>query len=314
MAHKKTKTAPENKNSRQVKDAAYKSFSLQKKITQTGPELPSAWSIFKGSIGLIKRNYKLFLGIAGWYALINFVFVQGLNPGADLGDVKTTLADIISGNWSQLSTGAASFAYLISASGGSPDSTSSSYQLVWMIVVSLALIWTIRQRYADKVVRIRDGFYQGMYPFIPFILVLMVIGLQSIPMIVGGTLLTIVMSNGIATTGVEVFIWCVLCFSLVVLSLYMICSSIFALYIVGLQDSTPMTALRSARQLSANRRWLVLRKLLFLPFILLVLWGIIMIPLILLIPAVAVWIFFLIMAVNVVVAHSYYYALYRSLL
>lgn len=313
MANKKTKTTSTTEP-RQIKDAKYKSFSLQKKITQTGPELPSAWSIFKGSIGLVKRNYKLFLGIAGWYALINFIFVQGLNPGADLGDVKTTLADILSGNWSQISTGAASFAYLVSASGGSPDTASSSYQLVWMVVVSLALIWTLRQLHASKVVRIRDGFYQGMYPFIPFILVLMVIGLQSIPMILGGTLLTIVLGNGIATTGIEIFIWCVLCFSLVVLSLYMICSSIFALYVVGLPDTTPMTALRSARQLSANRRWLVLRKLLFLPFILLILWGIVMIPLILLIPAVAVWIFFLTMAINVVIAHSYYYALYRSLL
>lgn len=313
MATKKTKTNPD-KEPRQVKDAKYTSFSLQKKITQTGPELPSAWSIFKQSLSLIKRHYKLFLGIAAWYGFINFVFVQGFNPGADLGDVKTTFSDIVGGGWSQLATGAASFAYLVSASGGSPDTAGNSYQLVWILIVSLALIWTLRQLHAGVIVRVRDGFYQGMYPLIPFMLVLFVIGAQAIPMIIGGTLLTVVLGNGIATTGIEVFIWCFLFFLLTVLSLYMICSSMFALYIVGLPDSTPIAALRTARQLVANRRWLVLRKQLFLPFILLLLWGIIMIPLILLIPAVAVWIFFLVTTINVVIAHSYYYALYRSLL
>ena len=69
-------------------------------------------------------------------------------------------------------------------------------------------------------------------------------------------------------------------FFLALLSLYMICSSLFALYIVTLPNVTPMKALRSARQLVLHRRFLVLRKILFMPLALLVLGAIIMIPLI----------------------------------
>lgn len=321
MATAKTKptkpAAPAKKaegEPRHVKDAKYKSFSLQKKITQVGPSLPSAWAIFKQAVGMVRRHPKLFLGIAAWFGIINFVFVQGLTPGADLSNTESAISDLMNGNFGQIAAGFASFAYLVSAAGGSPDTSGSSYQLVWTIIVSLALIWTFRQLHAGRIPRIRDGFYQGMYPLIPTILVLLVIALQSIPMIIGTTLLSTVLANGIAATGIEVFVWTILCALLVMLSLYMMSSSVFALYIVGLPETTPMSALRSARQLSANRRWAVIRKALFLPFILLVVWGLIMVPLILLIPAIAVWIFFIITMINVVIAHSYYYALYRSLL
>ena len=56
----------------------------------------------------------------------------------------------------------------------------------------------------------------------------------------------------------------------------------FALYIVTLPDMTPMKALRSARELVRYRRWTVLRKVLFLPLMLLVVAAIIMVPIIIL--------------------------------
>jgi hypothetical protein len=86
------------------------------------------------------------------------------------------------------------------------------------------------------------------------------------------------------------------------------------LYIACLPDVAPVQALRSARQLVAARRWTALRKILFLPFVLVLANVAIMLPIILLIPAAATWIFAVVMMFNLAVAHSYYYALYRSLL
>ena len=94
----------------------------------------------------------------------------------------------------------------------------------------------------------------------------------------------------------------------------MICSSLFALYIVTLPNVTPMKALRSARQLVLHRRFLVLRKILFMPLALLVLGAIIMIPLIIFLTFAAEWIFFLLSMFVLTVVHAYMYTLYRELL
>jgi DNA-binding helix-hairpin-helix protein with protein kinase domain len=105
-----------------------------------------------------------------------------------------------------------------------------------------------------------------------------------------------------------------LVFLLVLLSLYMVSSSLFALYIVALPDMTPMRALRSARQLALHRRWTILRKILFLPFSLLLLSGLIMLPFIVLVPAIAAWVFLILSLFGWIVALTYMYLLYRELL
>jgi uncharacterized membrane protein YoaK (UPF0700 family) len=94
----------------------------------------------------------------------------------------------------------------------------------------------------------------------------------------------------------------------------MISSSLFALYIVTLPDMTPFKALRSARELVRHRRWTVLRKILFLPIILLVVAAIIMLPIIIWLTSLAQWVFFLLTMFALVAANAYMYTLYRELL
>ena len=94
----------------------------------------------------------------------------------------------------------------------------------------------------------------------------------------------------------------------------MISSSIFALYIVTLPDMTPLKALRSARQLVRHRRWTVLRKILFLPILLIVVAAIVMLPIIIWTPPLAQWIFFVLTMFAIAAVHAYAYALYRELL
>jgi hypothetical protein len=101
---------------------------------------------------------------------------------------------------------------------------------------------------------------------------------------------------------------------LALLSLYMVTSSVFALYIVTLPNMTPMRALRSARGLVLGRRWTVLRKLLFLPIALFLLGALIMLPLIWFWAPAATWVFFALSMACLAALHSYMYALYRSLL
>jgi hypothetical protein len=291
----------------------YRSFRLHKRIK--GDPLPGAFRVMKEAFTTLARRWRLFLTVVAIYAVLNVAFVQGFQFAmGGVTDVKATLDELFSGGWGQFTNGLMIFALLLGSVGNTSDPTASLYQLILTVMVSLAMIWLLRQVYAGHKVRARDGFYRGMTPLVSFILVLLVIVLQLIPIAVGLGLYTTVMSSGIAATAVEQLLWALLASLLALLSLYMVSSSLFALYIVTLPDMTPMRALRSARQLVAYRRWTVMRKVLFLPLALVVMAGAIVLPFILFVTPVAPWAFLLLTMFFIPVAHSYLYALYRAML
>jgi hypothetical protein len=163
-------------------------------------------------------------------------------------------------------------------------------------------------------VTVKDAYYKSLYPLIPFLLVLLVISLQLLPLAAANGLYSLVIGGGLAVTALEKTLWLILLFLFVLLSLYMITSSIFALYIVTLPDMKPMQALRSARELVRHRRWTVMRKVIFLPFALLVLAGLVSIPVILFLAPLAEAVFFIASMFGVAITHAYMYTLYRELL
>lgn len=316
---KKTSTPTKNAarkdgESRVVAKPKYSSFKLQKRIAQTGPLLPSAYAIFKQALGVLKRNWRVFLGITLWYGLINIILVQSLSSGVNVDQARNSFEGMLGGSLGHIAAGAASFVYLLGASGNSAGSVAGSYQLIWIIITSLAFIWTLRQAYNGTKVRIRDSFYSGMYPLIPFVFILIIIAVQLSPMIIGGSLFSSSASTGLTSSFVDTFVWSAIFLFLTTFSLYLISASLFALYIVSLPDMTPLAALRSAKQLVANRRWTVMRKILYLPFALLVLGALIVVPFILFLPAVASWLLFLLLMICIPIVHSYLYTLYRALL
>ncbi|HSW75079.1 MAG TPA: hypothetical protein VLG16_04400 [Candidatus Saccharimonadales bacterium] len=312
-ANPKTITKPPKP--RRIKEAAYQSFKLQRRIKNPGQALTGSFKLFWRSLTVLKKNWKIFVGVLIIYGLVDFIVVQGFSAGQNYGDAKTTIKSLFSGSTADLASGVALFLYMVgsggAASGGSAGA--SPYQFIWILITSLALIWALRQTYAGSGIRIRDAYYRGMYPLITFVMVLGVVALQLFPAILGGIVYNVA-STGVASTGVERFMWALVFALLILLSLYLIVSSVFALYIVCLPDMTPMKALRSARQLVANRRWTVLRKVVFLPVALLVIGAVIVVPVILLFSAAASWVFFALTLLALPVLHSYYYALYRSLL
>lgn len=276
-------------------------------------KLPSVWQITKSAALTLWEHRRLFIIITVIYGLLGLILVQGLATGTDVGNLKGQLDKIFTGHLGALVSGFSIFTILLTSSGNS-SSQSSAYQLFITLITSLAIIWALRKVMSGDKMRVRDAYYRGMYPLIPFMLVLLVIGLQLIPLIVGSTLYNIVSSNGIAVHVIEKIMWIIIFGLLVLSSLYMLSSSLFALYIVTLPDMTPIKALRSAKKLVRNRRWIVLRKILCLPAILLVVAGLIMIPIIIFAAPLSQFIFFILSTLTLIMAHAYMYTLYRNLL
>jgi hypothetical protein len=308
-----TANAPAVKRPRRLKAVSYKSFRLQRKIAQV-ETVTSSFKVTKKAAVLLWQNKLLFAGIALIYGVLNIILVRGLAGSVDVASLKDQIDQAFNGQLGPFASSLTVFAVLVGSSGSGTSSAASVYQLFLVLIVSLAVIWTLRQRLAGTSVRIRDGFYQGMHPLIPFILVLLVVGLQLLPLVIGVSLYSLVVSNGIAVYAIEEIFWVVLLILLVLLSLYMICSSVFALYIVTLPDMTPMKALRSARELVRHRRWQILRKILFLPVIMLIIAALIVVPVIIVAAPAAQWVVFVLSMIAIVVVHAYMYVLYRELL
>ncbi len=298
---------------RRLRVGNYQSFRLAKRIKHPA-RLPNAWRLTRSTWQTLWQHKELFIGITLMYGLLNLLLVQGLASNTDVTSLKDTLNQAFTGNFGSIASGLSVFVVLVGSAGNGSSQTAGAYQLFLGLITSLAVIWALRQVLAGAKVRVRDAYYRGMYPLVQFVLVLLVIGLQFLPLLVGSSLYSLVITNGIAVYFIEKAVWALLFALLAVLSLYMVSSSIFALYIVTLPDMTPMKALRSARELVRHRRWTILRKILCLPLILLVAAAIVMVPIIIWLTPLAQWVFFLLTMFALVAVHAYLYTLYRELL
>lgn len=303
-----------NAQTRKLQKPSYKSLRLHKRIRHPAEKLPSSFRLFKRSLRHVIKHWRVFLGITVVYLLLVLVLVKGFAAGTNVAELKTSLQEVFTGTAGQLTSSLALLSVLIGDAGSASSDVANAYQSVLLVLASLAIIWALRQTHAANKVTVKDSFYKGMYPLIPFLLVLFVIGLQFIPLLVGNFIYGIVIGNGLAVSGAEKVIWALLFFLLALLTFYMVSSSVFALYIVTLPDRLPLQSLRSAREVVRYRRWTVLRKVLFLPVLLLLGAVVIMLPVILWLTIAASWIFFILSTLALVVAHSYLYTLYRELL
>lgn len=286
----------------------------KKKPAAPLPKLPNVWRLTKTTWQTLWEHKKLFIGITIIYGLLNLVLVQGLAGGTDVSSLKHALSQAYNGNFGSLASAFSIFAVLVGSSGNSSSQTAGGYQLFLGIITSLAVIWALRQILAGTSIRIRDAYYRGMYPLIPFILVILVIGLQLLPFIIGSTLYNLVVANGIAIGVPERAGWFLVFLLAMAWSIYMISSSLFALYIVTLPEMTPLKALRSARDLVRERRWQVILRLVSLPVILLAFAAVIMVPIIIVLTFLAQWVFLVLTMFSLVAVHAYMYTLYRELL
>lgn len=307
---------------RKKKLPKYRTFRLNKPIRgKKYKPLPSSWALWKVALSTVWRHKKtigIFLVV---YGILYFIFVRGLSDGIDLGALKTQVKETLGISLTGTISSITLFGVLLTTSNGTTNETAAIYQIILLGVGSLAFIWLLRQLTAQGTpmkVRVRDGFYRGMQPMIPFMLVCLVLLLELVPMMAASYIFNTVQSNSLLTSGVELFSVGIVVVMLTILSLYLLSGSIAALYIVTLPGAEPINSIRASHELLRMHRWSVIRKLLILAFFILASAALIFIPLLLLLPSGLEWIaqytFFACSILTFAVAHSYLYTLYRSLL
>ncbi len=294
------------------KPAKPRFLSVRKPKLVNQKKLPSTFSLLLDAKRHIWRNRKVFFGVVAVFLLLNLIFVKGFASTLDISNLKDQLL--------QTGSGASANVALVNALFGAGNSGSTEvsglYQSLILIIVTLAFVWLYRHTSGPEKlkIKIRQPFYDGMSPLVPFLIVMCVIGLQLIPMLAGLGILGTVLSNNLAATGIEQTLWALLTLALTILTFYLISSSLFALVIVTLPGTGPRAALKDARQVVAGRRWIIMRKLLLMAIIVAVGFWLLIFLSIAVVPLLAEWIFFGLSAVLVPVVIGFIYKLYRAML
>lgn len=292
----------------------HRTFKLSKKKYKQSKKLPNAWQLFKSSLKIFNNNKFLFLGIIVIYSLFSFIFVQGFGSSFNIVELRNNIEEYLGDEKDNVGVTVALFGYMLGSSGSSVGDVAGVYQMFMILLVTLAVIWGVRQIQAGNKPGIRDVFYKGIYPLVPFIGVIIVIFLQLIPLMIGNLIYATVIQNNLASSPIESVLWFSLFILLALLSVYMVISSIFSLYIVTLPDMKPIKALRSARELVLHRRVSVMIRIFSLAILMTLACVIIFLPLLFIAPQVAQILFILATSFALVFFHIYMYLLYRELI
>lgn len=247
------------------------------------------------------------------YLVLSLVLVRGFVFSTDLAATKDAVQEVLQGTAGQFVGALTVFSLLLETNTASGQAA-SVYQMVLVVLISLVVIWALRQTHAKQLVTVKESYYRATYPLVPFVLVLCVLGLQMLPFMAGAFLYNATVASGLAVTGIEIVLWSFLAFLLAVWTAYMITATAFALYIITLPDMTPLRALKSARTLVQFRRWTIMRKVLFLPLVTLLIGAAVLLPVIMFVTPASEVLFLLLSAAAVPFGHSYMYSLYRELL
>ncbi|MGH7156797.1 MAG: hypothetical protein ACREGG_01640 [Candidatus Saccharimonadales bacterium] len=262
--------------------------------------------------GIFKQNWKTLGGIVLVYLILNIIFASGISNVSNAFD--TIKADINTGGGHALWHAAGGFASLIGSAGASGSATGSALQSVLFVLESLVIIWALRHLLSGQPITVKLAYYKAMAPLIPFLLVIAVIIIQLLPVTIGGTVLAAVATSVFTDAGVATTISVIAFLLLAAWSIYMVSASVFALYIVTLPDMQPRQALRAARDLVRYRRWIVIRRVFFLPLLVIIIMGVIIVPLILYAKAIVPEAFYILSMLAILFVHTYLYSLYRSLI
>lgn len=284
--------------------------SAEKQVTRT--KVAGSFTIFGRAIMTLRNHWEIFGGLFLIYALLNTVLTAGSLLGDDLARIQEQW--LYSEEVGRLGAGVVTFETLLTTGVGSAAGPAGAYQTLLLIIMSLSIVWALRQVTAGSKIRVRDALYNSTYPLVQVLLVLLMVSLQLLPAMLASYLLYVLIGMQIIVVGWQQVIVYGICFLLYLWTVYMLISSVLALYIATLPGMTPLKALRSAKEIVRYRRGLVLRKLLFLPLVLLVIGAIIIIPVSLVLPVLATLLFFILSMMYLSVVHAYLYALYRELI
>lgn len=276
----------------------------------------------------LKEHKSTFLGL-----VIVSAIATGVLSGMSSQDTFTTLTETLQETGQSLFEGGtgeiqkAGLLVFTAATGGiatQPTEAQQIFAALIALLTWLSTVWLLRAFLAGSTPTLRDALYNAGAPIVSSGLVFFLFMLQLVPAAIAIIGYSAAVSTDFISTGVIGMLVAIVCFLLIVLSVYLVTSTFFALVIITLPGMNPWQALRTSGDLVIGRRFRLLLRLVWLVVSVAITWGIILIPIVLL----ATWIqttwqqtafipivpfaLLLMTSLSSVFVSSYVYLLYRK--
>ena len=235
---------------------------------------------------ILFKNWKLFLPFLIIVVVLNAALVGLMSEASyqqfqDLLDETTV--QIAGGDIGNVGKAGMLLISTITTGGLSGESSESAivFSVIILLIMWLVTIFLLRHLLAGHKVKLRDGFYNALTPLISTFVVFAIGVLQCIPIF----FLIIVYSAAVQTdflaTPFYALVFFIFAALMILISGYLLSSSIIALVAVSAPGLYPIKALRTASDLMMGRRVKFIIRLVAVAIMLVIVWVLVMLPLIL---------------------------------
>ncbi len=270
-----------------LKNGPHQSFRRSRPRDYKRPlDLPGFFAFTKEVNAILWRDRKLFSLLAVVYIALVLVTV-GMNAQDLYTSLTNTLRDtggeVVKGDFSKLSD-AGALVVTIATTGLGSDSL-TEVQQIYAVIVGLLLwlttVWLLRNIFSNKKVRLRDGLYNAGTPIIPTFVIGLVMVIQLFPLALAILAYSAAASTGLLDNGVEAMLFWIADGLLVLISLYWVTATLFALIVVTLPGIYPFEALRLSSKVVASRRLRMLMRVIWMALCIVIGWVVVMLPIVL---------------------------------
>lgn len=235
----------------------------------------------------IFRHWRTFLPFIALMVVLYIVTVGLMSEDFYLTfqeNIDTTSAELANGKIGNFAK--AGLLLLSTVTSGGLDTGMGDVQFVMMVILFLIMwlvtIFLVRHFLAGEHPRLRDALYNALGPLISTFLIFAVIFVQLIPlMLVVITYSAAVMTNFLATP-FYALVYFLFAAVMILLSGYLLSSSLMALIAVTTPGMYPFAALFAASDLMAGRRLRLVLRVLYLILVVALIYIVVMLPVILL--------------------------------
>lgn len=293
------------------KKRKYHSFKLEKRLDPEPRDIPTSWQLVRQSLRFYKKHFWVFFCIMFIHAFFYALLVYGPTD-FDLKGMQESIRLVLGGDTGSVSTTFALFGSLLGAQ--TQREGAMQFNFIIIFIVSLALVWIIRSMHSNKPFNIRDGFYSGVAPAVPVLIILFIMVLQLLPFTLAAYIYTIGRTNSIFVSGIEDMLFFLITLACGLFSFYLMTPAVLSLYAVTLPNMYPLHTLRLTRKVVQFQRFLLFRRIIALPLMIAVFFGAALLLLLRFYPEGGIWFLHIFPVVTLPLTHIYLFKLYKSVL
>lgn len=248
-------------------------------------EVPGIMYHIFASFKIIFKNWKLFLPLLILSVLLSILFVGLMSE-----DTYRRFQEVLDQTTAQMGAGeignfAKSGLLLISTitTGGLSGESSESatvFAVIIFLIIWLTTVFIVRHRLADHKIKLRDALYNAMTPLLSTFVVFIIAVIQCIPIFILIVVFSAAVQTNFLSTPFYALVFFIFAALMIILSAYLLSSSLMALVAVTAPGMYPLRALHASSDLMAGRRIRFILRLVALVFAIAVVWVIVMLPLI----------------------------------